>query len=273
MTERRRRCPHCGRSDSDKTMSVNVETGLYCCHRCQAKGKEKAVRSASVVLPLNASQFRRRRIKEVWAQTRPLTDRRGAYPQRHYLASRGLADVLRNPPQDLRAHPALDYWENGRVRGTFPALVAPLRAPNGDIITLHTTFLRGDGGCKADVPSPKRVLAVPVEGSTRGAAIHLYEPTLGTIGIGEGIETALSLHLLHNIPVWSAFAALGLERVILPTGLRTIYIAVDLDPVGEAAAQALAARLQRLKPAPQAFFVRPDNGKDLNDELRRKTLG
>jgi hypothetical protein len=123
------------------------------------------------------------------------------------------------------------------------------------------------------VPKQKKLMSVPVRGSTRGGAIRLYQPTFGVLGLSEGIENALSLRLLRGgIAVWSAYCADNLERIRLPPGLRELQIGVDLDASGrgEAALIALVSRLRKWPKPPRLIAIRPDltGLGDLNDELR-----
>jgi len=120
---------------------------------------------------------------------------------------------------------------------------------------------------------PKKILGVPKRGATKGGAIRLYPPQNGVLGLAEGIESALSLHLIRRIPVWSAYCADNLQHVHLPKNLRRLEIGVDLDVSGKGqqVAQALAARMRKYSPRTQCFLVTPevDGSGDLNDELRK----
>jgi putative DNA primase/helicase len=153
-------------------------------------------------------------------------------------------------------------------------MVALFHAAAGEPVTVHVTYLRLDGCVKASVPSPKKILGVPMPGATKGGAIRLFDACGHTLGVAEGIESALSLHLIRKIPVWASFCADNLERVRLPEGLRKLEIAVDLDESGkgEAVAAALAKRVRRWSPRTKVSFIKPelDGPGDLNDELRRR---
>ena len=153
-------------------------------------------------------------------------------------------------------------------------MVALFHGASGQPVTLHVTYLRLDGCAKAPVPSPKKILGVPVYGATRGGAIHLYEPRDGKLGISEGIESALSLHLLQGLPVWASFCADNLARVHLPRDLRELHIGMDLDAngKGEQVARALANRVRKWSRRTKVWFVKPEleGPGDLNDELRRR---
>jgi phage/plasmid primase-like uncharacterized protein len=192
------------------------------------------------------------------------------------LIARGLADILVKPPEVLRAHPALEYYEAGSV-DRFPAMIGLFTGAAGEGVTLHATYLTANGTTKASVRAPKKLLQVPNRGSTRGGAIRLYPAEHGVMGIAEGIETALSLKLLQHVPVWAAGSADALERVQLPRGLRRLYVAADIDASGkgERSARALAIGVKVWKPTAEVFIVWPDGDgtRDLNDELRRRRAG
>lgn len=216
---------------------------------------------------------KRDRLRQTWRESVPLTHER-ARAVRAYLQSRALGDVLKRPPTVLRAHPGLTYWDGVNDLGRYPAMLALFHGAAGEPVTIHATYLRSDGCAKASVPSPKKILGVPVRGATRGGAIHLYDPRNGKIGISEGIESALSLHLLQGIPAWASFCADNLARVQLPRDLRELHIGIDLDQSGkgEQVAQALAARVRKGNRKIKVWFVKPDleGPGDLNDELRRR---
>ena len=277
--EQRVACPRCARGDRDDALGINTESGAFHCFRCGWKGRAggdvSAAANASVTAfdDPNIAKRKRERLRATWRESVALDDPK-AHAIRRYLAARGLDEILRQPPKTLRAHPALGFWDGAALVDRFPALVALLHGANGDPVTLHATFLSAAGCTKAPVRSPKKILGVAVRGATRGGAIHLYEPHRGVLGVAEGIETALSLHLIAKIPTWATFCADNLERVRLPADLRELRIGVDVDAngKGEQVARALAARARKWKRRLRVILVTPeiDGPGDLNDELRRR---
>lgn len=272
-------CPRCARSGRDDALSVNIEAGLYHCFRCDWKGHaDQGDVGFTPVARLNdpvRAQRKRDRLRQVWNESLPLTHV-AARPVRTYLESRALGDILNAPPSVLRAHRGLIYWDGTKSLGRYPAMVALYHGCNGQPLTLHVTYLREDGCSKACVPSPKKMLPVSVPGATKGGAIRLHEPVGGVLGLCEGIETALSLHILIRIPTWAAFCADNLSRASLPGSLRELHIGVDMDAsrVGESVAEKLAARVSRWESRPKVVLWRPEVPcpADLNDELRRKSI-
>jgi putative DNA primase/helicase len=104
--------------------------------------------------------------------------------------------------------------------------------------------------------------------------VRLFPATVGVLGVAEGIESALSLHLIRKIPTWASFCADNLERIRLPEGLRELQIGVDMDASGkgQAVAEALAKRVLRWSPRTRVLYIKPEleGPGDLNDELRRR---
>ena len=278
--EQRLPCPRCARGASDDALGVNLETGAFHCFRCGWKGRAGGEHGAPATIVRRIddpaiAQHKRDRLNRIWNECVPLWHKDAA-PVRRYLETRALEPILADPPRVLRAHARLEYWDLGTQRsfGRFPAMVALYQASDERPITLHATWIRPDGTAKADVPDPKRTLQVPVKGSTVGGAIRLYPQRSGILGIAEGIESALSLHVIRGIPVWSARCADNVRDIRLPRGLRRLEIGVDVDESGKGrqVAEALAERVRRHSPGTKTYLIMPevDGPGDLNDELQRK---
>jgi putative DNA primase/helicase len=275
--EQRLACPQCGKGPRDDALGVNLEDGRFHCFRCGWKGRAgsegKAPRPIARIDDPSRTERKRERLRRTWREAVALSHP-GAHAVRRYLEARALGEVLKNPPQVLRAHPALEYWDGTRSLGQFPAMVALFHSAAGEPVTLHATYLRADGCVKAPVPSPKKILGVPHRGATKGGAVRLFNASGHTLGVAEGIESALSLHIIRQIPVWASFCADNLERIRLPEKLRKLEIGVDLDESGkgQAVAETLARRVMRWSPRTRVVYIKPelDGPGDLNDELRRR---
>ena len=147
----------------------------------------------------------------------------------------------------IRAHDGLDYWHGGQCIGTYPAMVAAVTSPTGELASLHRTYLTADG-FKALVPTVKKLCASA--GPLMGASIKISAPKRRedgslSIGISEGVETALAAATLFDVPVWAGVSAHGLASFEPPPNVKNIYIFSDNDAshVGQDAAKKLAERL------------------------------
>lgn len=195
--------------------------------------------------PLDASAIVRRRAKAssdiaaVWRHARRIEPTSAAG---RYLAKRGLP--LDYYPAALRST-FLPYYLNGAACGKYHVMVAAVTDESGELIALHRTYL-SIGGDKANVPHPKKLTqtAAPLA----GASIKLFPPNtvenMVTLGVAEGIETALAAWLGSGIPTWSCISANGMRTFQWPCHLRRLVIFADhdLNGVGQAAARELAAR-------------------------------
>ncbi|MHB1286479.1 MAG: DUF7146 domain-containing protein, partial [Leptospirales bacterium] len=184
-----------------------------------------------------------------------------------YLAGRGI--TLDKWPSDLREHPSLAVYEDGKPTGQrFPALLAVIRNEIGRPAGFHITFLKEDGADKADIPTQRKMIGVS-EGSTRGGCIHLMEPQDGQIGLGEGLESTLSASILTGISGWSALTAGGVERAILPPEIRKVVIFADRDRAGLKTAALACERLRG--EGREAEILAPERpGLDFNDVLKNE---
>ncbi|WP_231733268.1 MULTISPECIES: toprim domain-containing protein [unclassified Blastomonas] len=187
----------------------------------------------------------------IWRDAQPLR----ASPVKAYLESRG---ILAASPA-LRFHPRTPLGPKGRAR-FLPAMIAAVSLDEGPI-AIHRTFLSTEASGKAAFEKPKRAL-----GALGEAAVRLFAPVSGKLGLAEGVESAMSAYALTGIPVW---ATLGNERfglVSVPESVTELHLFVDHDAGGElAASRALAAYARDGR----TIHVRKPSSRDTdwNDEL------
>ena len=178
---------------------------------------------------------------------------------RRHLLGRGLTVA----PAVLQGHQSLPYHgEDGRLVGTYPAMVAPVVGPDGRLQSAHRTYL-------ADLTPRKKAMS-PVE-TIRGAAVRLFDPADATLGVSEGIETGIAAHELFGIATWAALSTAGMETFEPPDGLRGLVILADNDAnyAGQRAAYALAARAAKTVPEVKVM-VPPEPGTDWLDVLNQR---
>lgn len=176
-------------------------------------------------------------IARVWGECVPLV---AGDPATLYLKRRGFGGVWPLSPV-LRLHRALPYWEGSEKVGTFPAMVAPLVAPDGRMVSLHRTYLHKDGRPLLRDGKKVRKVMRPA-GPVAGACIQLHKPSRGCMGIAEGIETALAAWCASAVPTVAAYSAGNLKAWSWPAGLQRLVIFADADRAGREAADTLRAR-------------------------------
>lgn len=195
-------------------------------------------------------------LRRVFRESRPIE--RGDEACR-YLAGRGLR--LYDLPESIRLHPGMPYRDGGAVLGTFPTMLATVTDAAGRALSMHRTFIQD--GRKAPVPAPKKLMqGLPLS----GAAIRLT-PVSRSLGIAEGIETALAVSELFEVPTWSCISTSGIETFEPPEGVEHVVIFADHDAnfAGQAAAYRAAHRLA-LKGIEVEVCIPPRPG-DWLDEL------
>ncbi len=184
-----------------------------------------------------------------------------------YLRTRGITD-LRNCTS-LRFHARC--WYRGdeddpddRRRDAWPALIAAITDLHGAITGVHRTWLAPSGDDKAPVATPRRAM-----GHLLGNAVRVGAAT-DVLAAGEGLETMLSLRqALPTLPIAAALSANHLAALILPAGLKRLYIARDDDAAGHRTTAELIDRAMALgiETLPLDALMG-----DFNDDLRQLGL-
>jgi len=258
-------CPVCNSGVDRFQYTDRFGQGNYHCRKCGAGGGfkllqalrgidfntalgevERVLGMLPPVAPLTEATPTPDRMKKlvqrIWEEAHPV--RPGDQVDR-YLRGRGLS--LDDYPSALRCHAALGYFQRegaGKARkvAEHPAMLACVRAANGEAVTLHRTYLHE--GRKLMAPDAKKVLCAGFS----GAAVRLGDPG-DELALCEGIETGIAVMLATGKPVWSALSAGNLEKVLIPDAVRQVCIYADNDAggdfTGQASAFALARRLVR----------------------------
>jgi hypothetical protein len=181
-------------------------------------------------------------------------------PVEAYLNRRGLVLPDEAAGDAIRFHPACSF-----AGERTPAMVCLVR----DVMTnepkaIHRTAL-AQGGHKRKINGKDRLALGPIA----GGAIKLTpdENVTLCLGIGEGVESALSLSNLLEFacsPVWSLISAGGIEKFPILSGIESLWLAVDHDETGIRAARSTARRWQAS--GTEVFLITPSAPRaDLND--------
>lgn len=166
----------------------------------------------------------RQSLNRVWNESVPIPDR-DAEPARLYLARRGISI---SPPEALRFHPSLPYYDGDKRIGEFPALVAMVSGADGGPVTIHRTYLTPDG-CKAPVESPKKLMGYPKDRKVVGGAIRLVDAASPVLAVAEGLETSLAVMEGTELPVWCTVNALLLANFVPPDAVQRVLVFADKD--------------------------------------------
>jgi putative DNA primase/helicase len=186
-------------------------------------------------------------------------DPRGT-PAQVYLHHRGLDLPDEAAGEAIRYHPECPF-----AGKRAPAMICLVR----DVVTnepmaIHRTALTWDGH-KAKIAGKERLALGPIS----GGAIKLTpdEAVTTCLGIGEGIESALSLRNTPEFgpsPVWSLISAGGLLSLPILSGIESLWLAVDHDETGIRAARSTTQRWRAS--GAEAFLITPSAPRaDLND--------
>jgi putative DNA primase/helicase len=275
-------CPLCG--GKDRWRWDNLEgRGTWICSKCGAgdgielimrvngwEFREAANRIEAVIGSTRADAPKRERsdhekrnaMNRLWTSSKAAeaNDPTGRYLRRRV----GLTSF----PSCLRTAFNVRYQSD---RPSFhPAMIAMVTGPDGSPSILHRTYLTGDGH-KAQVIKPRRLMPGTI---AKGAAVRLA-PAAESLGIAEGIETALSALALFGVPCWAALSAGLLAAWQPPSDSKRIVIFGDNDAnyIGQAAAYALASRLQSDKRVVEVQ-IPSEVGTDWNDvhQLQRAAV-
>ena len=261
-------CPSCGYGGAF-TVTIRGDQTLFRCHACQDQtrvvqalverglwrrsGTPRRSNGDGHVVATRSHAGTLRAVRDLISDSRPAT---GTVVER-YLRSRGLKAPI---PPTIRYLPDAWHAESGRSWPCMLALVT--RWPERQPCAVHRTFLTPRGAKLAVLPAKKTL------GSTRGGAVRLAAAG-SVLGIGEGLETALSIQESCDIPVWAALSAGNLKVVRLPDLplASTIIVGADNDPAGRRAAEDAALAWSVLGRNVR-IAVPPVAGEDFNDVIR-----
>jgi len=219
----------------------------------------------------------------------------------HVRTRLGLPEVKRILPPPVPSHDldatsrALELWrETKLLKGSPGELHLNWRGVSydGDALRWHPSCPFGKGvrhGCMVGLvrniitnePQAIHRTAIDAEGNkidrkalgpVGGGAVKLTDnaDVAAVLGIGEGIETTLSIRRLPGLelmPLWAVLTANGIESFPALPGIESVWIAADNDTsgTGQRVAKSLAHRLDDAGIEPIIIMPRAV-GSDLNDK-------
>ena len=289
---RRFLCPFCGdgkgRDASHRSLSVETQTGLWNCHRCEAHGKLTDFWEVRTGGDFSARQTFKSRAKSDRArlsQLRPVEPQNGAKTDDGSAADwrarlRTLAPLAKC---DGKATPGAAYLESRGIplevaqlagvrfspdwfgRG---AAVFPIRDRAGALVAAQGRHTTGDGKLTTG-PKSRGVFFAPAKVGAQvfqpleqsGPGVIVCEAPIDALSLAACGFPALALCGVNGAntsgPAWLHLAC----------GLRRVFLAFDDDEAGEAAAGALAGKLSIYGARCQRLT--PESGKDWNEVLKR----
>lgn len=199
-----------------------------------------------------------KRLSKTWKETVAITDADAA-PARAYFAGRGIPiedwlHLVPNHEEVIRVHPSLAHFVEGELTDRFPAIICMVTQQDGKPVNLHRTYLAKDGSGKAPVDPPRKLMSAMPGQTTSGAAVRLGPIVQGVVQVAEGLETAVSVMIARQKPVWPVISDTLMGAFKPPEGVRSVVVWADRDresllydkPIrpGEFYAQKLCQRLR-----------------------------
>lgn len=264
------RCP----AHDDRSPSLSVRVGarallFKCFAGCDTLDVIRAIRRLDRTIPLNgapAFSTSQTSLSPAWLRQRALDLWDGAFPligtpAEQYLRRRSIS----LSPRALRFH---RHTPLGRgKRAVFrPAMLAALHEREC-LVALQRTFLDpGQPRRARDLANPRRMLGRPGQGAV------MLAPANDTLGLAEGIETALSAILLLDIPVWATLGNERLAHIAIPDTVTRLILLPDNDRGGRIGAAKAAGAYAM--PGRTIETLWPPHGlNDWNDVLRAEGKG
>ncbi|WP_457093683.1 DUF7146 domain-containing protein [Microvirga sp. P5_D2] len=253
---------HCGDDPLEAKDFVRRKLGLS---RNFEALPSPAQRASTVLVSASRSAQTTARAMAIWAEAlNPYGTPVEAYLTRcKREGGRGLPFPHDAAGEAIRFHPACPF-----AGSRTPAMVCLVRdVRTNEPRAIHRTALTLRG-LKANIGGHERLALGPVA----GGAIKLTpdEEVTACLGIGEGLESTLTLRLAQEFgpsPVWSLLSAGGVGGLPVLPGIECLWIAVDHDPAGIAAAESCAARW--CNAGRHTFLLKPRTERqDLNDIVK-----
>lgn len=278
-TRKHHPCPWCGGKDRFRFTDKDG-SGSFICGQCgrhspidflmkmkgwdfptAAQEVERIMGDVRPTVRKDNSEWALRERRAIWKESEPIEH--GDIVDR-YLAGRAI--VMKRFPESLRKVDRMEHRSEDGSRTWHPGFIARIRAPDGQDVNIHRTYLLPDASGKAAVDSPRKVMSGEIKA---GSAVRLYDQHGSVLGIAEGIETALSASAIFRVPVWAALNSTLLEKWEPPAEVQEVVVFGDNDPKfgGQAAATALAHRLATRRKITVRLEIPASVGTDWNDVL------
>ncbi|WP_261666917.1 DUF7146 domain-containing protein [Erwinia mallotivora] len=274
-------CPLCGKKGKYRCDDYNG-TGSYICVCGSGDGwalltaatKKDFKQLAAEVDQLIGNTFEARHLnvpreKSAVAKQREAVSRK--FAKLIHLKDTGADRYLRDRGINALPQDHVRFCEKQKTSGgEFQSIYALATDDKGELCYLHRTLLDGDK--KADTGgAAKKMLKLQNDtylDHARSVAIRMFPPA-STLGIAEGIETALSAHQITKCSTWATLNTTFMKRFRVPLGVKHLIIFADADAnaAGHAAAFECARANLHEKNDLQQVSVRWPRSGDFNNLL------
>ena len=173
-----------------------------------------------------------------------------------YLNSRGITSL---PQKHLGIAQGQYHSQTGK---SYDAMCSIATDYAFNAALVHRTFL--DDGAKIESTAKK----LEKLKDSQNIAVRMFDSDT-CIGIGEGIESALSASQIYSVPTWAALNTAFLKKFRAPLGVKTLIVFADRDRHGAGLAAAFACANSNLmcKNDVNRAFVKWAEAGDFNDHL------
>ena len=180
-------------------------------------------------------------ISWLWGKSQPAGSIVKAYLSSRHIELEPWPQTIRFLPASPPKHP----WPAMLVPCGLPEEPTPGRyvMPQECIRAVHFTYLKPDGSGKAPLSPSRRMV-----GAVKGSPLALVPPNDSqALIIAEGIETALSGHVLLGAGAWAAGSASFLPALAdaVPVFIECVMIAREEDKAGQRGADGLGQQLEK----------------------------
>lgn len=163
---------------------------------------------------------------------------------------------------------SIRFFEKAKIKGfEVPAVGAAFKKVGSSKIT-GIMFTHLDGFKKGDLG---KSYALGSNKANAAIQISTLKPNDSVLGIGEGIETTLSIRRFkgfESLPVWACGDAGNLANFSPPPQIKDVIVAVDNDDAGVRAFTKFAIRMKAFN-VNVFSLISPIPKEDLNDFIQR----
>ena len=242
------------RDAAHRSLSLNVQTGRWICHRCGERGllnefsaitQSRAMQLATLIgLYRNASRCPENSFdwKKAWEKSANLSDSPGAA----YLQQRGV-------PLALARFAGARYSPRWYRR---PAVLFPIRDQDGTLVAVSGRFISERNALKTMTGGTKSLGVFSTPGALKSRVIAVVEGPMDGLSLAFCHLPAVAM-MGTSWPDWLLEAIVG----------KQVLIATDADAAGDDVAGRLVEALSA--DTPHLLRLRPPIGKDWNDVLRQ----